>query len=275
MLHVATGYFGQGLCQALGAGHQSGLSTKCTGPLGRALISLLNTHHRLEHGDQRGQQCPTSSQMHRLKPEAHVQPCRTLGCNNLGPHSEEVLYPTHAEANREWDSARLLGQDALLEGGADDIARGVEDGPKHPCSETPSQVLELVVLLWNHHLRLLREKPQTGEIRSCPTSLTILHTKISHIQPGPATCVHDVLHHSRTIVVELLFLVQLQRNLGHLHGLDGEPFGQGADTGGDGFRQTISLTFGLSIHGLVRNREQEEFQHTHVSGTQHLRENPL
>ena len=35
-------------------------------------------------------------------------------------------------------------------------------------------------------------------------------------------------------------LVQLQGNLGHLHGLDGKPFGQGANTGGNGFCQTGS-----------------------------------
>ena len=48
--------------------------TECTGPLCPVSSNrLLDTHRALEHGDQRGQQGPTSSQVQCLEGETHVQ----------------------------------------------------------------------------------------------------------------------------------------------------------------------------------------------------------
>ena len=68
---------------------------------------------------------------------------------------------------------------------------------------------------------------------------------------------------------------QLEADFRHFKGLDGETLGQRCNSRGYGLCAGAALVLGSVEHGLVRDRKEEEFEHTHVGGAHHLWQHAL
>eukprot|EP00619_Florenciella_sp_RCC1007_P003242 CAMPEP_0205931512 /NCGR_PEP_ID=MMETSP1325-20131115/27506_1 /ASSEMBLY_ACC=CAM_ASM_000708 /TAXON_ID=236786 /ORGANISM="Florenciella sp., Strain RCC1007" /LENGTH=85 /DNA_ID=CAMNT_0053301091 /DNA_START=13 /DNA_END=266 /DNA_ORIENTATION=+ len=80
--------------------------------------------------------------------------------------------------------------------------------------------------LGQNRLGLLCERLEARKIGAGPRRLPVLHAKIADIQPSHAAVLHNVSQYVAHSIPMFVVLVQLQRNLGHLNGLDAQALGQ-------------------------------------------------
>ena len=93
--------------------------------------------------------------------------------------------------------------------------------------------------------------------------------------PLPSACSCSHKSEIPTEDLQMRSTHQLEADFRHLKGLDGETLGQRCYGPGYGLRDGSALVLVFVEHGLVRDGEEEELEHTHVGGAHHLWQHAL